>query len=88
MTIYSTDLIMGLDYVSPVDFVGTNAAVIRPLRPREAALRPAKGLSINIKQCVFLLNAEPRVLISCHIHQLFAFVAMIGALRLAPVYAE
>ena len=79
---------MCLDDVSSVDFVGTDAAVIRPLRPWEAALRPAKGLSVNVEERVFLLNAEPRVLISRHIHQLFAFVAMIGALRLTPVYVD
>ena len=79
---------MRLDDVPSVDFVGADAAVVRPLRPGEAALGPAEGMAVDVEQRVFLLDTEPRVLISRQVHQFLAFVTIVGALRLAPARAR
>ena len=76
---------MRLDDVSPVDFVSPDAAVVRPLRSRKAAFGPAEGMAVDVEQRVLLLDAEPRVLLRRQVHQLLAFVTIIGPLRLASV---
>ena len=73
---------MRLDDVPPVHFVGADAAVVRPLRPGEAAFGPAEGMAVDVEQRVFLLDAEPRTLLSRHVHNLLAFVPQVGGLRL------
>ena len=76
---------MRFDDISAVDFVSSDAAVVRTLRPRESGLGPAKRMSIDVEQRVLLLDAEPRPLLGRHVHQLLAFGSVVRVRGLAAV---
>lgn len=56
--------VVGLDDVSAVDLVGSNAAIVGSLGPGEAVFGPAEGMLVLVEQGVLLLDAEPW-LVSC-----------------------
>lgn len=69
---------MSLDNVAAENFVGAYTAVVGPLRSGESVLRPTERVHIVVEQRVFLLDAEPRLLIGCQLHGFKAGVAVVG----------
>lgn len=68
--------VMRLDKISCEYFVGPDAAVIGSLRWGESARGPPEGPQVRVKQDVFLLDTEPR---------LVAFTLVVRFLTRQPV---
>lgn len=68
---------MSLDDISTVDLASTDTAIVRALRTREAAYRPAVGLVQEIEKCVLLLETEPRLMGLVSLHELRALMAVV-----------
>lgn len=58
--------------------VCTNAAVVGSLGSREAVLGPTERMTIEVKEGVFLLNAEPGLLCLALVGHLQAGLALVG----------
>lgn len=65
-----TSSVVSLDNVAPYDLVGADPAVVGPLGPGEPISGPAKGPSVEVQESVFLLDAEPGVLLLDLLHSL------------------
>lgn len=63
----------------------TSAAVVRTLGTREATFRPSVGRPVDVKECVLLLDTEPRLLILHLIHNLLGMVTVVGSVGGAVV---
>lgn len=54
---------MSFDDVTADNLVSSRAAIVRSLRSREAVRWPAQRATVDVQECVFLLDAEPRFLL-------------------------
>lgn len=61
-----------LDHLS-----GTDTAVVRSLRGREASNRPAVGVVVEVEESVFLLETEPGHVVGMGLHQRGSVVASV-----------
>ncbi len=62
-------LVVGLDNITAVDLCGANAALVWPLGAREAVLGPSIGMLVLAEDGVFLLEAEPELVLGVLLHQ-------------------
>jgi hypothetical protein len=76
-------LVVSLDDVTAHDFAGSDTAVVRSLRARETVLWPAKGPTIHTEKGVFLLEAEPELMLLVCIHDHLGFMSEVEAVGLA-----
>ena len=76
---------MGFYNVATIDFAGANTTVIWSLRGRIASLRPAIWPPFRAVKCIFLLKAEPWLLVGMCIHLASAVVAVIEFVGCAVV---
>lgn len=58
--------------VSSTHLVGSHATVVGTLGSGETILGPAKWMTIEVKECVLLLDTEPGLLIQALVHHLQA----------------
>lgn len=72
-----TSFIMSFDDISAVDLAGTNTTVIRSLRAGEPSLGPTIRPAVRAKKSVFLLEAEPWLVLGIGLHQSHGFVTVI-----------
>lgn len=59
----------------------TDTTVVRALRTWEATLWPAVRTVIHVKESVFLFDAEPWLLISGLVHDLFSSISVVGSVE-------
>lgn len=70
-------LIVGFYYIPTIDVAGANSAVVWSLWSWETALGPAVWPSIGIEEGIFLLKAEPWLVLLVGFHELVALVAVV-----------
>lgn len=68
---------MGLDDISAENLAGTDTAVIWSLRGWVTVLGPTIWPAINIKDCVFLLQTEPGLMLGIGLHQTLALMTVV-----------
>lgn len=68
---------MGLNDVTAVHLACTDTTVVGALGAGETTLGPSVRLTKLIKESIFLLETEPRLLVLVGLHELGAFVAVV-----------
>ena len=77
-------LVVSLDDVTAVDLSCSHTTVVWTLRTRETVLRPAIWPPVDTEESVFLLEAEPELMLGVRFHQPFSLVSVIELVR-API---
>jgi hypothetical protein len=72
-----TGSVVSFDNVTAVDLAGTHTTVVGTLSARVTSLRPTIWPAVRTEKSVFLLQAEPKVLIGISLHQLRGFITII-----------
>ena len=72
---------MGLDDVTSIDLVGSNATIVGSLGSWKSIFGPSKRVQILVQQSVFLFDAKPGLLVLGFDHDLIAGLAVIGLRR-------
>merc|ERR1712071_498819 len=73
-----TGLVVSLDDIATVDFVGSHTAVVGSLGSGESILGPSEGMEIVIEQRVLLFDAEPGLLVAGQLHGFQTLGTVIG----------
>lgn len=76
-TSIQASLVMGLDNVTTEDLASTDTTVVWTLRTRETIEWPAVRSVRHIKECVFLLKTEPRLMFFVCFHKLRSLVTIV-----------
>ena len=66
-------------------FARTSTAVVGALGTRETALGPTEWGTIDVEQCVLLLETEPGLMFLSEVHDLGGMVAVVGLVGSAVV---
>jgi hypothetical protein len=74
---------VSLDDVTAEDLAGTVTTVVRALRSRETATRPAVWPAIDVEESVFLLKTEPELVAGVLLHQDGGIVTVVEGVGLA-----
>ena len=72
-----TGFVVCFDNVTAVDLARTHTTVVGALSARVTARGPAVWPAVRTKKSVFLLQAEPKVLIGMGLHQPRGFVTVV-----------
>ena len=70
-------LVMRLNDISAVDTASSDATVVWALGTGEATLGPAVWPAVGTEECVFLLKAEPDLVLRVCFHQSCSFVTVV-----------
>ena len=69
---------MGLNNVTSIDFVSSDATIVGSLGSWKSIFGPSKRVQILIQQSVLLFDAKPGLLVLGFYHDLIAGLAVIG----------
>lgn len=79
-------LVMSLHNVSAEDLASTDSAIVRALGSWKSSLRPAIWPAIGTKDCVFLFQTKPRLMLGIGLHQAFTLMSVVelvgGSIRI------